>query len=222
MYCKLKNSFTEGDYVMQYILIHGLGQDASSWDETISYMEEKDNAICPDLYLFIENGDVTYSNLYQSFSAYCDNISEPLNLCGLSLGAVLALNYAIENPLKVKSLVLIATQYEMPKALLKIQNIVFRFIPEKYFKSMGIRKVDFIKLTNSMMSLNFKENLKNISCPVMVLCGQKDIPNKKASKNVSKSITKAEIQFVKNASHEVNIDAPKELAKILSDFYHRK
>lgn len=53
-----------------------------------------------------------------------DNISGQLNLCGLSLGVVLALNYIIDNPKKVNSLVLIAGQSEMPKALLKLQNIV--------------------------------------------------------------------------------------------------
>lgn len=207
---------------MKYILIHGLGQDSSSWSRTISYMKEQDNTICPNLYLFLRNEDVTYSNLYRSFSEYCDNISEPLNLCGLSLGGVLALNYAIDNPSKVKSLVLIAAQYEMPKVLLKAQNIVFTFMPERVFKSMGMRKSDFIELTNSMMDLNFKENLKNISCPAMVLCGQKDIPNRKAAKNISENITKAELRFVKNARHEVNIDEPKELAEILSNFYYRQ
>ena len=35
-------------------------------------------------------------------------------LCGLSLGGVLALNYAIEHPEKIKGMVLIATQYKMP------------------------------------------------------------------------------------------------------------
>ncbi|AIY83300.1 alpha/beta hydrolase [Clostridium baratii] len=207
---------------MQYILIHGLGQNSSSWNKTISYMVEQDHVICPELSSFLKEGDITYANLYHTFSEYCDNISEPLNLCGLSLGAVVALNYAIDNPEKVKSLILIAAQYEMPKVLLKLQNIIFRFIPETSFKNMGIMKKDFIKLTTSMMNLNFSKSLKNIPCPVLVVCGEKDSANKKASKNLAESITKAEIQFIKNAKHEVNIDAPKELAEILNDFYHRQ
>lgn len=206
---------------MHNILIHGLGQNSSSWNKTISHMEKQDNIIYPELSSFVKDGDVSYSKLYKAFSEYCDNISEPLSLCGLSLGAVLALNYAIDNPQKVKSLVLIAAQYKMPKALLKVQNIIFRFIPEVSFKSMGMKKRDFIELTNSMMSLNFNEDLKNISCPVLVICGEKDMPNKKATKNLAKSITKSEIQFIKNVKHEVNVDAPKELAEILNDFYHR-
>lgn len=207
---------------MQYILIHGLGQNSSSWNETISYMVKQDHVICPELSLFLKEGDVSYTNLYHAFSEYCDNISEPLNLCGLSLGSVVALNYAIDNPEKVKSLILIAAQYEMPKVLLKLQNIIFRFIPENSFENMGIKKKDFIKLTNSMMSLNFSKSLRYISCPVLVVCGEKDSANKKAAKNLAESITKAEIQFIKNAGHEVNIDVPKELAEILNDFYHRQ
>lgn len=207
---------------MKRILIHGLGQKSSSWNKTISYMMEQDNIICPDLSLFLREKDVTYSNLYKAFSEYCDNISEPLNLCGLSLGAVLALNYVIDNPKKVKSLVLIAAQYEMPKMLLKLQNVIFKFMPEKSFKSMGMSKNDFIELTRSMMNLNFNEGLNNISCPVLVLCGEKDTPNKKATINLSESISKAEMKFIKNAKHEVNNDAPKELAKILNNFYHSR
>lgn len=206
---------------MKHILIHGLGQKASSWNETISYMTGQDTIICPELSLFIKEKDASYSNLYTAFSEYCNNISGPLNLCGLSLGAVLALNYAIDNPKKVNSLVLIAAQYEMPKTLLKLQNIVFKFIPGKSFKSMGLSRNDFIKLTSSMMNLNFNEGLNNILCPVLLICGDKDSPNKKATRNLYESISQAEIIFIKDAKHEVNNDNPKELAEILNDFHNR-
>lgn len=206
---------------MQYILVHGLGQNSSSWNKMISYMPEEDDIICPDLFLVLKDRDVEYENLYHSFSEYCNNISGQLNLCGLSLGAILALNYAMDNPRKVKSLILIGAQYEMPKALLKLQNIIFRFMPKSAFKNLGIQKQDFIKLINSMMDINFSEDLKNISCPVLALCGEKDNANKKATKSLAKSIRKAEIKLVKNSKHEVNIDAPKELGEIINDFYYR-
>lgn len=128
----------------------------------------------------------------------------------------------IDNPSKVKSLVLIGTQYKMPKVLLKLQNIIFRFIPEKSFKGMGIRKKDFIQLTNSMINLNFSKNLKNISCNTLVICGEKDKANKKATNNIAEGIMKSEIQFVKNAGHEVNTDTPKELAEMIKSFYYKQ
>lgn len=206
---------------MQYILIHGLGQNSSSWNKTISYMSKQNTITCPNLSLFLKKDDAKYTTLYHSFSEYCNSIPGKLNLCVLSLGAVIALNYAIDNPTKVKSLVLIGAQYEMPKILLEFQNIIFKLLPEVSFKNIGIIKKDFIKLTNSMISLNFSKDLKNISCPVLVLCGEKDYINKKASKNLFKNIRKSEIQFIKNAGHEVNIDAPQKLVTILNEFYHK-
>lgn len=172
-----------------------------------------------DLFSLLNRKDATYENLYKAFSDYCDSIDEPLNLCGLSLGGICALNYAIDNPSKVKSLVLIAAQYKMPKVLLKLQNFIFRFISDSSFTDMGMSKNDFITLTNSMMSLNFDAALKNIAMPVLVLCGAKDKANKKAAESLSANIPNAKLLFVTNANHEVNKDAPKELAEILNDFY---
>lgn len=207
---------------MAYIFLHGLGQNPSSWNKTTSYMAdvaEPDNIICPDLFLSLKGREPIYDNLYRSFSEYCSNIPEPLHLCGLSLGAVIALNYTIDNPGKVKSLVLIAAQYKMPKALLKLQNIIFRFMPEAAFKNMGFHKGDFIKLTNSMTNLNFSENLKNISCPVLAVCGNKDSANTKAAEGLCKNIKNAQFRLIQDSGHEVNIDAPEKLAEILNNFY---
>ena len=70
-------------------------------------MEKQENITCPNLPLLLKNKEATYINLYNALVDYCKDISEPLNLCGLSLGAVLALNYALDNPKMTKSLVLI-------------------------------------------------------------------------------------------------------------------
>lgn len=98
---------------MKYILLHGMGQKTSIWDKTISYLTNKAEIVPLELSDFFSEGDCTYSKMYASFCDYCNNISKPLNLCGLSLGAVLALNYAMDFPQKVNSLVLIAPQYDI-------------------------------------------------------------------------------------------------------------
>ena len=141
--------------------------------------------------------------------------SEPLNLCGLSLGAVLALNYAIDFPQRVKSLILIAPQYDMPKLLLKVQNVLFKFMPESQFKDIGLTKKDFITLTNSMADMDFTSGLENVSCPVLVLCGEKDNVNKKAARKIAENVSRAKFSTIENSGHEVNINNPKGLAKAM-------
>lgn len=200
---------------MKYILLHGMGQNASSWDETVSYLSNIVEKICPELSDFFTEENCYYTNMYSPFCEYCNNFSEPLNLCGLSLGAVLALNYAIDYPQKVKSLILVAPQYNMPKFLLKVQNVLFKFMPESQFKDIGLTKKDFITLTNSMANMNFASGLENVACPVLVLCGEKDNVNKKAAVKITEKLSRAKFSTIENSGHEVNIDNPKGLAKII-------
>lgn len=207
---------------MQQILIHGLGQSPSSWNETIERLKEPEKVKCPDLAELLQGNRVDYISLYDAFSKYCHSFSEPLNLCGLSLGGVLALHYGIDHPEKVNSLVLIAAQYRMPEKLLKLQNAMFRFMPESMFRQMGFGKKEFIQLSKSMMKLDFSKELQKLSCPVLIICGEKDKANRRASEELAKYLPHAQMQIVEKAGHEVNLDAPERLAEIWNGFYEQE
>ena len=181
------------------VFIHGLGQNASSWERTNEERRRQDKVLCPELTELLKGKKINYENLYKGFSEYCDSISEPLDLCGLSLGGILALNYAVNHPERVHSLALIAAQYKMPNLLLKFQNAMFRFMSDSMFRQMGFRKKEFIELSRSMMTLDFTGELKKIKCPVFVLCGEKDTANKKASVWLSKCLKQAEFQLIEDA-----------------------
>ena len=160
----------------------------------------------------------TYRELYAAFSEECDKEVEEIVLCGLSLGAVLALHYAIDHPDKVKALVLIAAQYKMPKKILKFQNMLFRLMPNSMFKQMGFSKADVTSLCGTMAELDFRDSLHNVSCPVLIVCGEKDNANQKASKELDRYLSKSSFCELK-AGHEVNIESPEELAIVLQRFY---
>ena len=186
----------------------------------LKIIQENTETICPELSEFFTEGNCYYSNMYSAFCDYCNHFAEPLNLCGLSLGAVLALNYAIDFPQRVKSLILIAPQYNMPKFLLKVQNVLFKFMPKSQFKDIGLTKRDFITLTNSMADMDFTSGLENVSCPVLVLCGEKDNVNKKAAIKIARKISRARFSTIENSGHEVNIDNPKGVAMAMKSYWH--
>ena len=209
---------------MKIVFVHGLGQNAQSWDNVISFMPEQFSAVCPDLFSLPSGNAPDYQNLYRDFSDYCDLMPEPINLCGLSLGGVLALNYAIDHPARVKALSLIGAQYNMPKTLLKLQAIIFNLMPKFVYKKQGVEKKEFLKtmlsLTSSMTGLDFTAKLKDISCPVIVICGDKDGANKKAARDLAKNIPNAKINIMEKTGHEVNVESPENLANLLSVFYN--
>ncbi len=204
---------------MKNVFLHGLGQSSASWDKTLENSDLGSECACPELSELMDN-EVSYPALYKGFSDYCESLSEKVNLCGLSLGGILALNYAVEHPDKVNSLVLIGTQYKMPKALLRFQNLIFRLMPSSSFKDIGFGKADFIGLSKSMIDLNFSAELERITCPVMVIVGAKDKPNRKAAEEMSMKIRGCKFEVVENSGHEVNGDDPKRLAELLNAFYN--
>lgn len=205
---------------MKYIFLHGLGQTPSSWNDVIQFINPAD-VLCPDFSSLLRGREINYSNLYAAFSEYCAELSEPLNICGLSLGGIIALQYGIEHPDQIHSLVLIGTQYVMPAKLLKFQNLVFRLMPDSAFKAMGFGKQDFIHLSKSMMNLNFQHDLKKIKCPVLVVCGAKDRANKQAALQLKEQLPFAEFTMIAKAGHEVNVQAPRQLSCVLHSFFQR-
>lgn len=204
---------------MKRVFVHGLGQTPSAWEETISRLGGGDACVCPDLAEFLKSRKADYQSLYEGFSAFCNGLNGPLDLCGLSLGGVLALNYAADCPEKARSLVLIATPYRMPKGLLSVQNAVFRLMPKAMFRGTGMGKEDMIYLCASMRDLDLSGLLRRVACPVLVLCGERDRANKKASGELAGLLKNAAFQTLTGAGHEVNAEAPEALADVLRAFY---
>ena len=205
---------------MKNLLIHGLGQNSKDWDTIKNELETRGiSPIVPDLFDLTKGRELDYPTVYQAFSELCESYKDKLNLCGLSLGGLLALNYAIQYPRKINSLVLIGTPFEIPKGLLKFQNIVFRFMPKAAFQNMGVSKKDFIRLSNSMTNLNFMELVATLGCPALILCGAKDKTNMGSAKRFHEAMKNSKLVVVDDSGHEVNKDNPNELVSILQDFW---
>lgn len=203
------------------VFVHGSGHKASSWNETISYMENKEDILCPNLFSILRKKEATYGNLYSSFAEYCNQVNGRLDLCGISLGGILALNYALDFPDKVNSLVLIGTPHKVPKVMFAIQTMIFRFLPNSFFEGMEFSKKDTFLLGNSMKNLDFSGSVQNIRCPALILCGEKDRANLKSAYYLSEHIKGAEFKLIENTGHVVNEENPKALAGILNTYYNK-
>ncbi len=201
---------------MEIIFIHGLGQTDTSWEQVTK--ELPCPCHCPNLKELLEAEEVTFSNLYDVFEEYCHSFSGKLHLCGISLGGMLALKYAIEHPEKVESLVLIGVQYKIPPLLFAVQGLVFQLLPSGLFGDVGFDKKDFISLTKSMKTLDFSDELHKITGKVFLICGEKDKANIKATYQLTEKLH-GSVTIIEKSNHEVNVDAPKELSRVLMKFF---
>jgi len=205
---------------MTYILVHGSGHKATSWNETISYIEGNKEILYPNLSSILNGKEANYANLYASFAEYCNKIDGQINLCGLSLGGVLSLNYALDFPDKVNTLVLIGAPHKIPSAMFAVQNIVFRFLPKSIFEKTAFSKKDMFIFGNSIKKLDFSDRVQNIKCSTLIICGKKDTVNIKSAYYFAENIKNAKLKILENIGHVVNEENPKALAKELNEYYN--
>ena len=205
---------------MKNILIHGLGQNDTSWNMVLDKLDKNGiKAETPNLYSMIKDKSFDYNFLFNEFMDYFNCFDGKLNLCGLSLGGILALHYTKKFPNKVNSLILIGTPYKIPKFLFKVQGIIFHLMPKSTFEKIGCLKKDFITLVNSMSNLDMASDLDKIECRTLILCGEKDNQNMEDARLLNNNIKNSEFKIIKNASHEVNIDNPDETFNMINDFW---
>ncbi len=174
--------------------------------------------LCPNLSTILEGKEASYTNLYSSFVEYCNQIDGKIDLCGLSLEGILALNYALDFPDKVNKLVLIGTPYKVPKLMFRIQNVIFKFLPKSLFESMAFNKKDTFILGDSMKNLDFSDRIQDISCPVLIICGKKDRANLKSACYLSQNIYNSQLKIIEKAGHILNEEKPQELASLFNVF----
>lgn len=203
------------------ILVHGSGHKAASWKKTLSYLDYQEDILCPELADLLNGREASYPNLRTAFAKYCASAGESIHLCGLSLGGILALDYALEHPEQVKTLVLIGTPHKVPKMAFAVQNVVFRLLPKSMFTSMAFDKKDTFALGNTMKDLDFSGRVGEIHCPTLILCGEKDRANLKSAHFLSQHIPGAELQVLEHIGHVVNEENPRALAGQLNVFYGR-
>ena len=208
---------------MKLILLHGSGQKASSWDKTISYLKERDDReiLRPELKDILGNKEASYKNLCASFADYCSNIDGRVDICGLSLGGIIGLEYALEHPEKLRSLVLIGTPHRVPKAAFAFQNLIFRFLPASVFNDMAFDKKGTFALGESMKDLDFSRRVSNVCCPSLIICGEKDRANMKSARYFSEHIPSSELKIFDKAGHIINEEEPERLAMELIRFYDK-
>ena len=204
---------------MKKILIHGSGHRADSWTKVIEYMNNDKDMLCPNLDTILNGKEASYTNLYSSFAEYCNKIDEKIDLCGLSLGGILALNYAIDYPEKVERLILIGTPHKVPKVMFSIQNVVFKLLPKSIFETMAFDKNNTFILGKTMKKLDFSNRVHKVQCPTLVISGEKDSANIKSAYYLSENIKNAELKIIANTGHVVNEENPKELASVISEYW---
>ncbi|MCW1073587.1 hypothetical protein OJ930_11465, partial [Streptococcus anginosus] len=94
----------------------------------------------------------------------------------------------IRHPRMVRSLFLSAPQARPPKALMCIQSVLMRVLPERLVCPSQISKQQLLEILRQISAIDFEPELGNITVPTTSACGSKDRANLPAARTISQQI----------------------------------
>lgn len=203
------------------ILLHGLGQTPQSWQDQVTALPEGLRAAAPWLYGLKPNADDRFGLANASNAVGAELIkhgAQRAHLCGLSVGAMVALQFAVDAPDQVGRLVLCGAQVRPPKSVLWLQRQMIRATPATRLAQQGVRKDKVQQVMEILADADFTDRLGQVSAPTLVLCGARDRANLPASKLIAQRIPGAELELIPEAGPTPNTERPEEFNAALYRF----
>lgn len=181
------------------VFLHGLGETRDVWNPVIKQLPQTE---CISLDILRTKPPLGRWSVEDVCTQIADSLTEPVNLVGLSLGAVIALNIAVTHPGKVSSLFVSAPQAKLPKMLMRLQKTLMRVLPTKWVCPPPLNKPELLGVLDSLKGLDLTSQLPALSMPVTVVCGSKDKANLPAARRISSIIPTAHLEVVQGAGHQ--------------------
>lgn len=225
------------------ILLHGLFGALSNWKSVVDTFSMKYRVIIPRIPLTeVDVKEANLESLTKSVSNFIDKFKlKNFTLIGNSLGGHIGLIYTIQNPAKVKRLVLTGSSglYEnsfggsFPKRgdynyINERVNHTFYnpdILTKKYvdniFETLNNNEkcLNIITIARSAQRNNLAKKLYKIKCPTFLIWGLNDtITPPSVAHQFNKMIPKSKLKFIDRCCHAPMMERPKKFNSILKSF----
>ncbi len=215
------------------VLLHGMGTGASAWLPQLEAFGERHLALAPYLPGYGDNpGPFSIEAARDQVVAFVLETTEtPVHVCGLSLGALVALEIARAHPRLIRSLSLSAGFVSLPDEYLaprrasaevmrsydpealrrEVLPSLVNDVPEPH-KERALEEISTLTPADMayLLELDFDARswIEQVEVPALVLCGENDAVNLPLSRVLATSLPDAEFQVLPDAGHVANLDAP--------------
>lgn len=237
------------------LFIHAAFVNHKMFQAQIDYFKSKYNVLAVDIIGHGQSTDTQKGNSIDQMSAWISDILnieqiEEIHIVGVSLGAVLAQDFANKYPDAVKSLACFGA-YDINNFDVKMQKengasqmlMMFKALFSVKWFAKANRKIsaytlqaqnDFYEMNvqfpkKSFMYLASLNNMVNVTqtkprnYPLLIGCGKYDLPMEQtAIKMWKENEPNCQVAVFDNAGHCVNMDVPQEFNRTLGEFWENK
>jgi 3-oxoadipate enol-lactonase len=206
------------------VLLHAIRSAHDMWESLATRLAGLFQVLVPDL------PGYGHSPGPFTFEAATDALGElageqggdgPIHLCGVSLGARVALKFAAERPERVASLFLsgCGVRVRAPRRL-RAERLAMRALPERFFThdSLGAGKAATIESSLALAGLDLSGHLGGVTARTLVVCGAKDKKHLPDAHEIREGIPGAELRVIPGAGHFWNRERPELFTRTLLEW----
>jgi pimeloyl-ACP methyl ester carboxylesterase len=237
------NGSNFGEHEQSLVFIHGSGGDHSTWSHQYAKLHKNYNIAAIDLPGHGSSEGSGKSDI-ESYCLWLKNLLEILQLknvilVGLSLGAAINLQFAINYPQTIYGIVTVGGGMKMP-----VNPLIFEFLKtnpvesvelickfsvakqnrekfmEPLMKSLAHARIDVLQGDLSACDkLDLTQEISKISLKTLAICGAEDkMTPPEFSRQISESISGAKFCLIEGAGHMVMMERPKEFNEAINTF----
>ncbi|HEX8510910.1 MAG TPA: hypothetical protein VF635_15600 [Propionibacteriaceae bacterium] len=137
-------------------------------------------------------------------------------ICGVGVGALVALQLAADHPDRVQSLVLATRQVGLSPILLSLPAAALRLLPARTVQRLGAGPEQVLALLDQARPVDFSALAARVHCPTVVLCGARDRLNRRGSATLARTLPHGQLELIPRAGAEWLSERPELLAEALS------
>jgi pimeloyl-ACP methyl ester carboxylesterase len=164
---------------------------------------------------------------------------------GHSLGGMIALQFCEYYFQEIEGAVVIGTTSHFPAKLSIWRNLGTFFISrtlrqvwQRALKSIRIEhqrsliqdllnNIDsvplYVSAANRLSVVNFRLNLKSITCPILIIVGENDdLTPVRLSEKLHEKLPRSELAIIPDTGHMAFIEKPEEINEIMAQFFQRR
>lgn len=221
-------------------LLHALGLSHRMWERQVADLKGRYRMLAPDLPGHGESpGPFTLARAIETVVTALHAEDEPVHLCGLSLGATVAIPAALAAPDKVRSLVLSGAIAHAPRFVMGVQRAATSATPwsmtlsatrrlyARYGDEVARTAVDDMRIAGKqtlreanreMARIDLRPRLREVRAPALVLCGGDDRANFGNALAVARGIHGAQLQVIPDAGHLWSLEFPETFTRTITAF----
>lgn len=137
-----------------------------------------------------------------------------VHVCGLSLGAMIALQLVVDAPERVLTLTLSGAQVRPPRMTMWLQQMIFRMLPSRAIAPDPAVKRRLLGVMRAAARADFRDELHSIAVPTAALCGVSDHLNTAAARALARGVPGAALHLL-DGGHLLHYDNPRGFARAL-------